>query len=439
MCALEREIAPPALSMPFTDPRECLMQHRHAIIAFSHLRWDFVYQRPQQLLSRLAKRHPVFFVEEPEFDAVGAARWERSAPEPGVTVYRPRTPVRTPGFNPEQAAAMLPLLDEVRRDAAGCELVAWLYTPMALPLARRLMPQVLVYDCMDELSLFLGAPPELVRQETELIAAADVMFTGGPSLFRAKRHLHSNIHCFPSSVDAAHFGRARTTAEGAVIEEAPEQADLPHPRLGFYGVIDERLDLSIIEALAEARPEWQIVLVGPVVKIDPATLPVRTNLHYIGQRAYGDLPTYLRGWDVCLLPFARNPSTRFISPTKTLEYMAAERPIVSTPIADVAEPYGDIVYLGDTPTAFIAACEQALRANQSERAHRVGLMRQVLARTSWDTTAARMETLIDDAVVRQAAGSHISPKDGTSPCHQSPLPTAPAINPSSSSAAGQQA
>jgi glycosyltransferase involved in cell wall biosynthesis len=263
-------------------------------------------------------------------------------------------------------------------------------------LALSLDPAAAVYDCMDELSLFLGAPPDLLSLESQLLEYADVMFTGGPSLFRAKQSRHPNIHCFPSSVDAGHF-RLRN-ADGRQVSEADDQAELPHPRFGFYGVIDERLDLEIIDRLAEAHPDWQIVLVGPVVKIDPAGLPRRPNLHYFGQRTYDELPRYLAGWDVCLLPFARNDATKFISPTKTLEYMAAELPIVSTPIRDVADPYGQIVYLGDTPEEFVAACESALASSPEDRAVRAQQMREVLAGTSWDVTVSAMEKLLTAAV-----------------------------------------
>jgi UDP-galactopyranose mutase len=365
---------------------------QYTIVAFSHLRWNFVYQRPQHLLSRLAARHRVVFVEEPELDADGPPRWERSTPHPNLTVYRPRTPVQSPGFGSPQLPVLDSLMGELSADLGDAKLLAWLYTPMALPLALALDPDAAVYDCMDELSLFLGAPPELLTLESQLLEYADVMFTGGPSLFRAKQSRHPNVHCFPSSVDAAHF-RLHSPA-GLPVDEAEDQAELPHPRLGFYGVIDERLDLEIVSRLAETHPEWQIVLVGPVVKIDPARLPRNPNIHYLGQRSYDELPRYLAGWDVCLLPFARNDATRFISPTKTLEYMAAELPIVSTPITDVAEPYGEIVYLGDTPDEFVGACEAALASSHEERVRRVAQMRQVLAGTSWDVTVSAMEKLL---------------------------------------------
>lgn len=373
------------------------MQLQYSIVVFSHLRWNFVYQRPQHLLSRLAATRPVYFIEEPEFDASGPARWERSSPQPNLVVLKPRTPVNAPGFNADQIAALEPLIAELAEELEGRTLVAWLYTPMALPLAQALEPSAMVYDCMDELSMFLGAPPELLSREAALIECADVMFTGGPSLFRAKQSRHPNVHCFSSSVDAAHF---RVQSSG--VNEAEDQVALPHPRLGFYGVIDERLDLALIDYMSQAHPEWQIVLVGPVVKIDPAGLPRRENIHYFGQRSYEQLPGYLTGWDVCLLPFARNDATRFISPTKTLEYMAAELPIVSTPITDVAEPYGDIVYLGGTPAEFVAACEAALSAGKEERDARAAKMRRVLAGTSWDVTASSMEKLLAVELAKKA-------------------------------------
>jgi UDP-galactopyranose mutase len=379
------------------------MQLQYSIVAFSHLRWNFVYQRPQHLLSRLAANRQVFFVEEPELDLDGPARWERSNPQPNLWVLRPHTPVRATGFHADQLRALEPLIAQLATELDGRILVAWLYTPMALPLAEALGPEAIVYDCMDELSLFLGAPPELLSREAALLECADVMFTGGPSLFRAKQARHPNVHCFPSSVDAAHFRLAGAGAPGGRTVEAEDQVGIPHPRLGFFGVIDERLDLPLLDFIARGRREWQIALVGPVVKIDPDTLPRHSNIHYFGQRSYEELPKYLAGWDVCLLPFARNDSTRFISPTKTLEYMAAELPIVSTPITDVAEPYGDIVYLGETPEEFLAACEAALTSDSDERDRRATLMRKVLSGTSWDVTVSAMEKLLAAAVAKNTA------------------------------------
>ena len=362
---------------------------RPSLLVYSHLRWDSVFQRPHHLMTRLARNWDVWFVEEPARSATSEIAIDVRDIAPGLRVCEPRTPVDTPGFNAAPSDALRPVWQAFCATHVPGRRINWLYTPMALSLARAIAVDVTVYDCMDELSAFLHAPPELLDREHDLLACADLVFTGGPSLYRAKRNRHPRVHCFPSSVDVAHFAHA---IEG---REATEQRTVPRPRLGFYGVIDERLDLPLLDAMAAARPQWQIVLVGPVVKIDPATLPRRPNLHYLGARSYAELPSYLAGWDVCLLPFARNEATRFISPTKTLEYMAAGRPIVSTSIRDVAEPYGEVVLVVDRPADFVVACERALSEPADERAARAAAMRAIVSHTSWDTTAAAMRTLIE--------------------------------------------
>ncbi|HYD94868.1 MAG TPA: FAD-dependent oxidoreductase [Noviherbaspirillum sp.] len=300
-----------------------------------------------------------------------------------------------PGFHDDHLPHLQKLLRQVVRDYD--DHIAWFYTPMALPLLNELRPRLVVYDCMDELASFKNAPKQLLQRESALLKVADLVFTGGQSLYRAKRERHPNVHCFPSSVDASHFVQALDRANSH-----PTHKDIPGPRLGFYGVIDERFDAGLIEKVADAHAQWQIVLVGPVVKIDPESLPKRPNIHYLGQHPYESLPQFLAGWDVCLLPFALNDATRFISPTKTLEYMAAELPIVSTPVADVAEAYSDIVSIAADAPAFIAACEAALLASPEEHATKVQKMRKVLASTSWDSTVEKMHTLLQSTPRRQA-------------------------------------
>ncbi len=369
------------------------MRRPFDVLTFSHLRWDFVFQRPQHILSRLAKTRRVLFVEEPVFTA-GEPRWEKIDGGNNVLVCRPHTPVHQGGFCDAQMPLLKEMVAKLLAEEHFANYVAWFYTPMALPLSEPLVPMAVVYDCMDELSAFLHAPKQLLDNETQLLALADLVFTGGPSLYRAKKNRHPNVHCFSSSVDAEHFRQAKN----GTAQEPDYQAALPHPRLGFFGVIDERIDLGLIAYMADAHPEWQIVMVGPVVKIDPATLPERANIHYMGQRQYAELPGLLSGWDICLLPFARNESTKFISPTKTLEYMAAEKSIVSTPITDVEEPYGKIVYLGETPEAFTSACEIALHASETEKLTRISAMRTVLQKTSWETTVQEMDSLIASTI-----------------------------------------
>ncbi|MFO0950742.1 MAG: glycosyltransferase [Isosphaeraceae bacterium] len=371
------------------------MDNPPTLIVFSHLRWDFVFQRPQHLMSRLAATRKVVFVEEPVRSADPAARWEIRTPLPGVTVCQPVLPGEAAGFSESCLEPLRPMIRQLVAEQAGEEYDVWFYTPMALPFAEGLSPRVTVYDKMDDLASFKFAPPSLREREAALLEQADVVFTGGPSLYRATADRHPNCHCFPSSVDAAHFASA-----AGPLPEPPGQSEIPGPRLGYFGVIDERMDLDLIDAAAASRPDWQFVLVGPVVKIDPAELPLRPNIFYLGQQRYEDLPRFLAGWDVALLPFARNEATRMISPTKVLEYMAAGKPVVSTRIADIVDPYGGIVGLGDEPVEFLAACEAALGEPADVREKRLEKYRGVLSRTSWNATAKLMADRIEEAAAR---------------------------------------
>jgi glycosyltransferase involved in cell wall biosynthesis len=360
------------------------------LICLSHLRWDFVYQRPQHLLSRCARDRRVFFVEEPVFGD-GPRRLETKQRADNLWVATPHLPH---GLEPAEAeAAQQQLLDELIRQEQIDPFVLWYYTPMAMGFSSHLRPLAVVYDCMDELSAFHGAPATLRQREAELFQRADVVFTGGLSLYEVKRKQHPNVHAFPSSIDARHFGQARKP-----LTEPHDQAAIPRPRLGFFGVIDERLDIDLLDAVAAARPNWQLVLVGPVVKIDEATLPRRPNIHYLGMKPYEALPAYLAGWDVALLPFARNEATRFISPTKTPEYLAGGKPVVSTPIHDVVCPYGEqgLVRIAEEVDDFIAAVTETLDMGAStEWRERVD---EFLSESSWDHTWDQMRSLLKTAV-----------------------------------------
>lgn len=365
-----------------------------ALVVFSHLRWGFVYQRPQHLLSRLAKRWQVVFIEEPVHEE-GPARVETHSPCPGLTVVVPHTPVAAPGFHDDQLKVLEPLLGRWLQNRQLSDPVVWLYTPMALPLAAALRPRCIVYDCMDELAAFKDAPRQLRQRESALLKRADVVFTGGPSLFDAKQGLHPNVHCIPSSVDVAHYAPLGLKPDCAEARQAESlQGGLPRPRLGYFGVIDERLDIRLIGEVAESRPDWQIVMVGPVVKIDPQALPRRNNIHWLGMQPYALLPYLLAGWDVCLVPFARNDATRYISPTKTLEYMAGEKPVVSTPIKDVVTLYGNAVAFADGSEDFVTACETVLEESAQARCKRGLEMLTTVSRHSWDRSADSMHRLI---------------------------------------------
>lgn len=367
------------------------------VICFSHLRWDFVFQRPQHLLTRCAAKRRVFYVEEPIEDATTARLDVTRDPRTGVHVVVPH--VRGGLSDAERGAQQARLLVELGIEHGIAAHVAWFYTPMALPVAASLQPLARVYDCMDELSAFKGAPKQLLAREAELFSLADVVFTGGNALFEAKKHLHGNIHAFPCSVDREHFAQARRHPSAPA-----DQAGIAGPRLGFFGVIDERMDFALLEAVARARPSWQLILLGPVVKVDLAELPRLPNIHYLGSKSYSELPSYVAGWDVALLPFAKNDATRLISPTKTPEYLAAGKPVVSTSIRGVVRPYSvlGLARIADTPRDFVSACEAAM-SEPNER-----LLRRAdpfLARLSWDRTWQTMQALMDRAAERDRRGS----------------------------------
>lgn len=362
------------------------------LVCFSHLRWNFVYQRPQHLLSRSAQDHRVFFIEEPMFGE-GPARFEVSQPQSNLTVVVPHLPAKLDETMVNEALQRL--VNDLFAQYQINSYMLWYYTPMALNFTRHLKPVVVIYDCMDELTLFKNAPAVLKKLEVELFSRADLVFTGGQSLYEVKCHQHPSVHCFPSSIDVAHFGQARTE-----LPEPADQAQVPHPRLGFFGVIDERFDLNLLDGLSQTRPDWQFVIIGPVVKINPATLPRRDNIHYLGSKSYRELPVYLSGWDIALLPFARNDATRFISPTKTPEYLAGGKPAVSTSIQDVVYPYGEqkLVRIADTVPDTITAIEELLAQTAEQKAAWLQQVDEFLFEKSWDRTWQQMAELIQAAL-----------------------------------------
>lgn len=357
------------------------------IICFSHLRWDFVFQRPQHLLSRFASQGQIYFIEEPVFDSPADVLLEESRLGGRIIILRCR--IAVPANETDHLTIQQNLLREYFHHERLDSYLLWFYTPMAMPLASALPdPALIVYDCMDELSAFRFAPADIRQRENTLIASADLMFTGGKMLYESKKHLHNNIHLFPSSIDKAHFGLARTA-------DAPGYYDMiSHPRIGFFGVVDERFDIELLRGLAISKPEWNFIIIGPVVKIDENLLPRAANIHYLGAQTYDKLPLHLAGWDVALIPFALNESTRFISPTKTPEYLSGGVPVVSTSIADVVDPYGNkgFTYIADDLAGFIRGIEWGLKIRDDP-----SWLKKVddfLGNMSWDNTFEQMNKLI---------------------------------------------
>ncbi|MGY3052587.1 glycosyltransferase involved in cell wall biosynthesis [Pedobacter sp. UYEF25] len=371
------------------------------LVCFSHLRWNFVYQRPQHLITRLSEHFNTFYIEEPIFDA-GDYPFH-SFTEISSTLY-----VMVPHLNPnlstkQHADQLKSMLKNIIKVDNGEEFVFWYYTPMALEFTDSFSPALIVYDCMDELSAFKFAPASLKSNEKKLMDRADLVFTGGNTLYEEKKKYHSAIYPFPSSIDKNHFNRARS------LTESPEdQAAIKGIKVGFFGVIDERFDIELVKLMAELRPEWQFILIGPIVKIDPNSLPKLSNIHYLGQRTYQELPAYLSGWDIALIPFLLNESTKYISPTKTPEYLAAGIPVLSTAITDVIKPYGvaHLVHICNTAGEFISAAETEL--NRGDKDKWLNRVDDFLKNMSWDNTKNEMLSYMNEQLEKSVIYNQLS-------------------------------
>ncbi|HKU86905.1 MAG TPA: FAD-dependent oxidoreductase [Casimicrobiaceae bacterium] len=362
-----------------------------ALVVFSHLRWDSPYRRPQEILSRLAQRTRVLFVEEPRFHAGDPSALVR-APARNVTVLTPRTPLNAPGFHDDQ----IPLLSKLVANALAREQMhdygVWLDTPMALPLLKKLAPRCIVYDCIADLAALPGAPRQIAQREHALLRMANAVLCASPCLSRALRAQRDDVHCVADSVDAAHFACAFDSRS-----THPDVKALARPRLGYAGMIDERVDCELLRAVAQARPEWEICLVGPVSHIDQGMLPRAPNLHYLGACAHAELPKHFAGWDVALLPIVGYDAAHFATGATALEYMAAGRAVVSTPIRDLARSAGELVRFGADAAAFVAACDAALTASAEDRARRARGMAEIVRGTSWDETVRTLGPILETA------------------------------------------
>ena len=366
------------------------------LIVHSHLRWDFVWQRPQQILSRLAKHHPILFLEEPVLSHDEAAL-EISEPHPNVVRVIPRLRQADMADADAQARAVLPLVQQALRSHPLCagrfeQPVQWFYSPMTAPvLLGQFDARGVVYDCMDELANFRFAPADIGAREQFLLSRANVVFTGGYQLFESKSRSHANVHFYGCGVDVEHFGRAR----GEELDVSPALEGLPRPLIGYFGVIDERLDYELIATLAESFPEATVVMAGPLAKVEAEQLPTHANIRWLGQRAYEELPALVKGFDVCLMPFALNDATRYINPTKTLEYLAGGKPVVSTAVADVVRNFGDVVAVANDADEFVEAVRAALDGVDPENIAR-GVARADAA--TWNATVAEMRAHVQTGV-----------------------------------------
>jgi glycosyltransferase involved in cell wall biosynthesis len=361
----------------------------YTLVCFSHLRWNFVYQRPQHLMSRCSKLCRVFYIEEPIFSNESDRYQLNVQDNVGIV-----TPILNDEANEKNTAVRInDLLKDLFQYQSINKYLFWYYTPMALSFTESFDPELIIYDCMDELSAFRFVPAELKELEKEMFRRADLVLTGGQNLYEHKKDWHHNIYPLPSSIDREHFARARS-----FDTDPADQREVRHPRFGYYGVIDERFDVDLIDTVAAEKPDWYFIFIGPVVKIDPSSLPNHSNICYLGSKKYEELPGYLAGWDIALIPFVRNQYTEFISPTKTPEYLAAGKPVISTSIKDVVSPYGinGLVKIADSPDEFIHAADSILSEGTGE--HWLRDVDNFLSVNSWDKTWTRVLELMKMAM-----------------------------------------
>lgn len=376
-----------------------ITRETRTLLCLSHLDWDHVWQRPQQLMTRLARRYTVIFVDPPEVRAdVAEPHLREMGVDQGVRWIRPYFPAQRADW-PDGYWRLWHGLLPATLELAGAAPILWVSSPMAETLVEQARPRpaLVVYDCMDDLASFKNGTAEMRVREERLFALADLVFTGGRSMYEARKDRHPRVHCFPSGVDVEHYRQSTDPA----LPEDPALAAIPRPRLGYFGVLDERIDWGLIAEVAASRPAWHWALVGPTAKVDEAELPRAANIHYLGKQPASRLPALLKGFDIATMPFALNEATRFISPTKTLEYLAGGKPVLSTPVPDVAASYSDIVTLAAGSDAWIAAADDLLVGPVATEA-RLERARPILETSTWDSIAERMAALIEERLAGAA-------------------------------------
>ena len=391
-----------AHALPGPSPQEQAGAARPPLVVFSSLRWNFDWQRPQQLLTRLAKHYRVLYVEEPLTTHEDA--WlECTEVAQGVEVLLAHTRCDARGFHDEQLAVMAGLLAQFMRQRGIARPLVWLDTPAPLPLVEALDPRGVIYDCRDDTAATSGNA-SLRRREAQLMELADVVLAGGPSLYESHRCRHANVHCIANAVDAAHF--APPALAGKAIEAVSARAihaAIPNPRLGWFGIIDERVDLELVARVADLRPDWQIVMAGPLRGVAPQALPQRGNILWLGPQTYAILPHLQAHWDVCLLPLRHDECAHHAAPIEALEYLAGQKSVVSTPVHDVVALHGPIVRLAHDANAFVEACRAAMcERGPLRRQRRIDALIAVHSCT-WDRAAERVHKLLVDFAHEPAA------------------------------------
>ncbi|MEW6448454.1 MAG: glycosyltransferase [Bacillota bacterium] len=374
------------------------------IICLSSVNWDPIWTRKQQVLSRLHPSNRILYVEPPGTlispfkDPSYWGKWRPwgrwvSRPRPNIYVFQP--PFVLPFGNMYHWVGKLNqywLAAWVNLAIHRLKIkhpILWTYLPGTAAVARLIKHAVLIYDCVDEHGAYKGLVSErtIWKLETELLRTADITFVTAPGLYQRRKDHARRIYYVPNAADVAHFNKA-CDPETPIPEEIRR---LPSPRLCFVGVVQEWVDTELLARVARERPEWSIVLIGPVAPgISLHGLDKMPNVFFLGRKPKEVLPNYLKGCEVCLNLFRKSTLTANVSPLKFYEYLASGRPVVSTEMPAVEE-FADLIEIAADAPGFITAVEKALaEENAGRREKRLARARE----HSWEARVALMEEKI---------------------------------------------
>jgi len=390
-------------------------ENRKTIICFSHLTWDRnLFQRPQQLMLRFSKRFNVLYVSGYScrqffIDLFRRKKTHSYHVTDNLAVYSPFAlpPIKKySSITIRLNKILLSFLVKRRlKKLKFKDPILWIYHPRYIDAIGKFKEELIIYDCMDDFTSLLSDYEDRernIKDERALLKKADMVFAGGYSIAELKRDSREHIHVFPSAVEIYHFKKARSDN----LEMPDDITDIPHPILGYWGAIDERVDHELLKRLAMKHPEWSIVLLGPIVRHkagDLSYLKEIKNIFWLGPKDYSLLPNYAKAFDVCLIPFVLSREGKFLSPTKTLEYLATGKPVVSTPITDVVRFYDGVVGIADGPDEFGMAVRRCMEEdNASMKQKRICFTEN----KSWEDTAEKMEKLILDKIEEKSSVKH---------------------------------
>lgn len=384
--------------LPFFEPSH----QRKRIVCLSSTRWSFLWQRPQQIMSRLCARHDILYVDPP-FPVAEEQVRGISNDESGTLIVKNLQTINDALqiFRPlEISRFSYPDLDsnellKMNQELLQCQIqkalfqlgwqhpLLWLYDPRNVNLVDQLNPCGVIYDCVDSFRSFSWSHPHVSIWEEALVDRADVVLATSRALYQERLRKNRYTFLVPNAADYKHF----SPWQG--YEKPADITAISRPRLGFIGAIYEWVDLELLQVIADKSPAWNLVLIGP--KQHGLQLPERSNIHWLGQRGYAELPAYVHSFDVALIPFLVNETTQHANPIKFWEYLAAGKPVVSTLLPEIPDVPG-VVWRSENHSMFCNHCAQALELVQHplSRNKIITKARAIAYANSWENRCKRI-------------------------------------------------